>query len=227
MIVRDDGPTGKRLVAYVVPSPGAQLSPPALRTALGKKLPDFMVPSTYVELPALPVTANGKLDRAALPAPDQRRPELAAPYRAPSGARETAICGVFAELLGLDRVGALDGFFELGGNSLLSVRLLARLREAGLPELSTATFFAAPTPAALARAMAGDAPPAGRGAHAAAAHKRSSRGDEPIAIVGMAGRFPGAADVEAFWDNLLRRASRAIRTGLAPQDLDPEHPGGA
>jgi amino acid adenylation domain-containing protein len=218
VIVRDDGPTGKRLVAYVVPAPAAQLSAPALRNALARKLPDFMVPSTYVELASLPVTANGKLDRAALPAPSNHRPELAAPYRAPAGEREAAICTVFAELLGLDRVGSLDGFFELGGNSLLSVRLLARLREAGLPEVSTATFFAAPTPAALARAMAGDqARPA-----ATASRRRAARSDEPIAIVGMAGRFPGAADVEAFWKNLCDGVE-SIRY-FSAAELDPSIP---
>ncbi|HSK02285.1 MAG TPA: amino acid adenylation domain-containing protein, partial [Kofleriaceae bacterium] len=166
VILRDDGPGGKRLVAYVVPrgpdddAPAVDpqaISPPALRAALGRLLPDFMVPAQFVTLDALPITANGKLDRRRLPAPTSARPELAQPYRAPSGDREAAICRAFGDVLGLDQVGALDGFFELGGNSLLSLRLLARLREAGLPEVSPAVFFAAPTPAALARAIDGTA----------------------------------------------------------------------
>src|SRR6185436_5239169 len=97
---------------------GDAASPPALRAALARTLPDFMVPSAFVALEVLPVTANGKLDRARLPAPTSARPELAQPYRAPSGEREVAICRVFAELLGVDQVGVLDGFFDLGGNSL-------------------------------------------------------------------------------------------------------------
>ncbi|MEZ4360740.1 MAG: amino acid adenylation domain-containing protein [Kofleriaceae bacterium] len=230
VIVRDDGPTGKRLVAYLVPTAGtapddAALSAAALRTALSDKLPDFMVPSVYVTLAALPMTANGKLDRARLPAPSRARPELAQPYRAPAGAREAAICGVFADLLGLDQVGALDGFFELGGNSLLSVRLLARLREAGLPEVSTASFFAAPTPAALSRAMAGETKPrAGGDSRSGGAPRAAGPADarEPIAIVGMAGRFPGAPDVETFWKNLCDGVE-SIRT-FAPAELDPSIP---
>ncbi|MBP6848147.1 MAG: amino acid adenylation domain-containing protein, partial [Kofleriaceae bacterium] len=216
VIVRSDGATGKRLVAYVVGHAGADVAAPTLRKALAAVLPDFMVPSIYVPLAALPVTANGKLDRAALPAPDHGRPTLAVPYRAPSGAREAAICEVFADLLGLDRVGALDGFFELGGNSLLALTLITRLREAGLPAISTATFFAAPTPAALARAMAGEA--------TATPTRRAPSGDarEPIAIIGMAGRFPGAADVAALWRNLC--AGVESITVFAPHELDPSIP---
>ncbi|HEX3758844.1 MAG TPA: amino acid adenylation domain-containing protein, partial [Kofleriaceae bacterium] len=219
--IRDDGPGGKRLVGYVVPRTGdgeraAEVSPGALRGQLARGLPDFMIPSAFIVLAALPVTANGKLDRARLPAPTAARPELAQPYRAPSGEREAAICRAFGELLGVDRVGALDGFFELGGNSLLALRLLARLRDAGLPELSPAALFAAPTPAALARAFDGAAP-AGRGAR-----PRRSDGREPIAIIGMAGRFPGAADVEAFWANLC--AGRESIRSFAPGELDPSIP---
>ena len=217
VVVRDDGPTGKRLVAYVVARDGAAIAPPALRAALAQTLPEFMVPTTYVALAALPVTANGKLDRAALPTPGRDRPELAQPYRAPAGEREAVIARVFAEVLGLDRVGALDGFFELGGNSLLSLKVLARLRDAGLPDLSPAIFFAAPTPAGLARAIAGDAAPAkGR------VHRQPADAREPIAIVGMAGRFPGAADVEAFWQNLCA-GTESIRF-FKPDELDPSLP---
>jgi amino acid adenylation domain-containing protein len=228
VLLRADGPGGKRLVAYVVPEAGTDpqiTSAPALRAALGKLLPDFMVPSQLVTMTALPVTANGKLDRAKLPAPTSERPELAQPYRAPSTEREAAICRAFADVLGIDQVGALDGFFELGGNSLLSLRLLARLRQQGLPEVSPAIFFAAPTPAALARAIDG-APPAASATQprAARAHRRAHAGGgpEPIAIIGMAGRFPGAADVEAFWQNLCE-GRESIRW-FSPEELDPSIP---
>jgi amino acid adenylation domain-containing protein len=217
VVVRSEGPLGKRLVAYVVPSDPALAAPPVLRTQLAKVLPEFMVPATFVTLAALPVTANGKLDRAMLPVPTSARPELAQPYRAPTGDREATICRVFATMLGLDQVGALDGFFELGGNSLLSVRLLGKLRDAGLPEISPAIFFAAPTPAALAKAL--DAP-----AQIAmpATRTRAARSDEPIAIIGFAGRFPGAGDVAAFWDNLC--AGKESITTFAPHELDPSIP---
>jgi amino acid adenylation domain-containing protein len=215
VVIRDDGPTGKRLVAYVVPA-GEPMAAPALRAQLARTLPEFMVPATFVALDQLPVTANGKLDRGKLPAPTAQRPELAQPYRAPVGEREAAICRAFAELLGLDQVGAGDGFFELGGNSLLAVKLLGKLREAGLPELSPAIFFAAPTPAALARAI--------DGAPAPIKARRAQRGDgrEPIAIIGMAGRFPGAADVEQFWANLCA-GTESIKL-FRPDELDPSIP---
>ena len=216
VVVRDDGAIGKRLVAYVVGNGADDISALRLRTALAAVLPEFMVPAIYVGLAALPVTANGKLDRAALPAPGRDRPELAVAYRAPADARERAICGVFADVLGLDRVGTLDGFFDLGGNSLLALTLIARLRDAGLPAISTARFFAAPTPEALARAMTdGDRT-------TAAAPRARARADEPIAIVGMAGRFPGAADVAALWRNLCDGVE-SIRF-FAPDELDPSIP---
>jgi len=229
VVVRDDGPTGKRLVGYVVPRGEAPLAPPALRAALARSLPEFMVPTTWVALAALPVTANGKLDRHALPAPGSDRPELAQPFRAPATAAEATICGVFAEVLGLDRVGALDGFFELGGNSLLTLRVLTRLRDAGLPELSPASFFASPTPAGLGRALAeraGDAAPSSSPSSRPSTSKRHPRrptdAREPIAIIGMAGRFPGAADVEAFWQNLC--AGTESITYFRPDQLDPSLP---
>ena len=217
VIAREDGAIGKRLVAYVVPRGDA---PPAssLRAKLASVLPDFMVPAVFVTLPALPLTANGKLDRAALPAPTHKRPDLAQPMRAPTGDREALICRVFADVLGLDEVGVLDGFFELGGDSLSAVRLLVRLREAGLPDLSPATFFAAPTPAGLALAVDGDR----RVAPASASRHPTRDVREPIAIVGMAGRFPGAGDVEAFWANLCNGVE-SIRT-FAPDEVDHSVP---
>lgn len=229
---RDDGGTGKRLVAYVVPRRDG-VTVAELRASLARVLPDFMIPAVYVTLPALPLTANGKLDRAALPAPTRSRPALAQPMRAPSGERERVICRVFAEMLGLDEVGALDGFFELGGDSLTAVRTLARLRAAGLPEISPATFFAAPTPAALARALDGDRRDQRDARDARDARSTSRRGarrasaavgagPEPIAVVGMAGRFPGAADIEAFWANLCNGVESIRR--FTPDELDPSVP---
>ena len=219
VVIRDDGPTGKRLVAYVVAGADGDIGDigaPALRGQLARTLPEFMVPAAFVALAALPVTANGKLDRKQLPAPTSARPELGQPYRAPSSERETQLCRAFAELLGIDQVGVLDGFFDLGGNSLLAVKLLGRLRDAGIADLSPAIFFAAPTPAALARAIDG-------GGRTPGARRRAT-GDlrEPIAIIGMAGRFPGAADVEAFWANLCA-GTESIKM-FAPDELDPSIP---
>jgi hypothetical protein len=123
----------RRLAAWVVPAePGAD---PAtlgeqLRESLAGRLPEFMVPQLFSVLDVLPRTANGKLDRAALPAPDAVRPGSAGNYVAPAGPVEELLAGIWAQVLGIDQVGARDDFFALGGHSLLAIRVVARIREA-------------------------------------------------------------------------------------------------
>jgi acyl transferase domain-containing protein len=182
-----------------------------------------MVPSALVRLQALPVTANGKLDRCALPAPDAGRPELSQTYEPAVGELESRLCAVFAAVLGLDRVGRHDPFFDLGGTSLLAVRLLAAWNAAGGPPIDITTFFEHPTPAALA---AGLIEPGRKGVEPRRVSGRGrARGDDgapAIAIVAVAGRFPGAGDVDAFWQNLLQ--GRDTITRFRPEDLDPAIP---
>ncbi|MFF4156094.1 amino acid adenylation domain-containing protein [Streptomyces sp. NPDC001678] len=127
-VAREDRPGDKRLVAYVVPAPGAAPDPAGLRRHLSGLLPGHLVPSAVVVLDAFPLSRNGKLDRAALPAPDLSGTVSA---RAPRTPREELLCGLFAEVLKLDRVGPDDAFFDLGGDSVLAIRLAARAREAG------------------------------------------------------------------------------------------------
>src|SRR5580700_5329752 len=125
VMVREDRPGDKRLAGYVVPAAGAALDPAGLRDAAGRVLPGYMVPAAIVILDRLPLNANGKLDRRALPAPDY----AAAPgSRAPATARERALCEVFAQVLGISQVGVDDSFFDLGGHSLLATRLVSRVR---------------------------------------------------------------------------------------------------
>ncbi|MBT2748499.1 MULTISPECIES: non-ribosomal peptide synthetase [unclassified Lysobacter] len=128
VIAREDVEGDKRLVAYAVMEPGAELSVAALRDALSKDLAEYMVPSAFVALEALPLTPNGKLDRKALPAPDQTA-VLSREYAAPQGEIETAIAEIWQDLLGIERVGRYDHFFELGGHSLLAMQLMVRVRE--------------------------------------------------------------------------------------------------
>ncbi|MFF4159223.1 amino acid adenylation domain-containing protein [Streptomyces sp. NPDC001678] len=129
---------------------------PLLRGALGESLPDYMIPSAFVLLPALPLTPNGKTDRKALPAPDTARVDLRSAYVAPRGAVEEVVAGIWAEVLGLDRVGVLDDFFDLGGHSLLSTRVVARLRDAFGTEIPLHRVFSRPTVAGLAEALVDD-----------------------------------------------------------------------
>ncbi|MBC2879822.1 MULTISPECIES: non-ribosomal peptide synthetase [Streptomyces] len=159
VVVREDVPGDRRLVGYAVPEPDTGPDPARLRARLAERLPDYMVPVAVVVLDGLPVTVNGKLDRAALPAPVFGG---APAGRAPRSGREQALCGLFAEVLGVERVGVEDNFFDLGGHSLSATRLVSRIRSVLGVELGIRTLFEAPTAEGLARRLedAGRARPA-------------------------------------------------------------------
>jgi len=150
VMVREDRPGDRRLVGYVVPATGTALDPAGLRAGAGRVLPGYMVPSAVVVLGELPLTPAGKLDRRALPAP-----EYTVGGREPATARERALCQVFADVLGLDAVGADDSFFDLGGNSLLATRLVSRIRSALGVEVPIGAVFEHPAVAALATVLVG------------------------------------------------------------------------
>ena len=233
VIAREDVPGDKRLVAYYVVDTGAKDvahrvgahagghrgEARVLRDQLAAALPEYMVPTAWVRMEALPINVNGKLDRKALPAPDRARPELAAPFVAARGAVELAICTVFAETLGVERVGREDNFFDLGGNSLLATRAMSRIHAELSAVPTLVAFFAEPTPAAVGALIEGRAT---RQALAGRLASGAPAGGEPVAIIAMAGRFPGAPDVETFWDNLCE-GRESIRF-FAPDELDPAVP---
>jgi syringomycin synthetase protein SyrE len=153
VIVREDRPGDKRLVAYLIAEPGTAPTSSGLRSQLASVLAEHMLPSAFVTLLAWPLTTNGKLDRAALPAPDQGA-AVSREYEAPLGTIETTLAGAWQELLGVERVGRQDHFFELGGHSFLVISLIERLRQVGLL-LDVRTVFSAPTLQAMATVLAG------------------------------------------------------------------------
>ncbi|MBE1160651.1 non-ribosomal peptide synthetase [Dyella acidiphila] len=146
VVAREDQPGRKQLVGYVVAAAGAGMDPGALRRQLAARLPDYMVPGAIVVLAALPLNAHGKVDRKALPAPAFDSVDR----RAPRTPLEEILAGLFAEVLGLERVGIDDAFFDLGGQSLLATRLVNRIRSALNIELPLRALFEHPTVAALA-----------------------------------------------------------------------------
>ncbi|HXB21453.1 MAG TPA: amino acid adenylation domain-containing protein, partial [Candidatus Solibacter sp.] len=147
----DSGPSGKQLVAYLVPTDRSGFDLDDIQRSLSQSLPTYMLPDAFVVIDELPLTPNGKIDRQALPAPEWRGQR----YTAPRTAEEEILCQLFAEVLSRDHVGIHDSFFELGGHSLMAMRLLSRVRAAFNVELPTRVLFDSPSVAQLAPHVAG------------------------------------------------------------------------
>ncbi len=231
VVARQDDAAEPRLVGYFTRAGGANVSPQELRRHVADALPAYMVPAFVVPMDDFPQTANGKLDRQALPAPGADRDQLEVAYAPAADDREQRVCAAFAQHLGVATVGRDDNFFDLGGTSLLAMRVLATLQGQEGRALPAPLIFGNPTPARLARALADgeqesletDRLPSAHRSVAAAAEHLAGRATgtlrEPIAIVGMAGRFPGARDVDAFWDNLCQGLDTI--TTFRDEELDP------
>ncbi|GGN42457.1 non-ribosomal peptide synthetase [Streptomyces fuscichromogenes] len=226
VLVREDQPGVKRLVAYVVPAAADGWDAEALRAHVAGELPEYMVPQAFVSLPELPLTTSGKLDRRALPAP---RFAAAARGRAASSDRERTLCALFAEVLGVDGAGPDDGFFALGGDSIQSIQLVARARRAGLV-ITPRDVFQCRTPAALAAvaqeadAARGEAEDAGLGAFAPTpiTHWLREQGADRFDGFNqtMLVRTPAAAGLPALTEALQALLDRhdALRMRLVEQD---------
>ncbi|AKT38862.1 hybrid non-ribosomal peptide synthetase/type I polyketide synthase [Chondromyces crocatus] len=212
--VEDERGGGAQLVAYVVPA-GAAPSVEPLRAHLQERLPEYMVPGQYMVLDELPLTPAGKVDRKRLPRPTFDRATLQTRYTPPTTTEEKQIAALWKEVLRIERAGLDDNFFDLGGNSLLLVNLHARMCAALAVDFTLTDLFSHPTvsaQAALVRRLGGDAGDRASEARERRVRRAARRGtetvdeapgrDTDIAIVGAAGRFPGARTLDAFWHNL-------------------------
>jgi amino acid adenylation domain-containing protein len=155
IVVREDVPGNKRLVAYLVVNQATAPTIPQLQQFLKQKLPEYMVPSAFVLLDALPLTPNGKVDRRALPAPDTTRHEGEGAYVAPQTPVEEMVAGIWADVLAVKQVSIYDNFFDLGGHSLLATQLISRVRDTFGVELPLRGLFESPTVASLSDRLEG------------------------------------------------------------------------
>jgi amino acid adenylation domain-containing protein/non-ribosomal peptide synthase protein (TIGR01720 family) len=204
LVLAREAPSGRRLVAYLVPSSEAAPKSEEMRAFLERRLPEHMIPAGFVTLAALPLTAHGKVDRSALPAPDLVALHAEREYAPPATPTESAIAEIWAAVLGLERVGARDNFFSLGGDSILSIRVLARARDRGL-EVTIEQIFSHQTVHELARAV--------EGAAGAAARLRTS----PFSLIAESDRSRMPAGVEDAYPLAQLQAGM-----LFHGELDPE-----
>ena len=188
-------PGDTRLVAYLTVS--ETISGDALRGFLEARLPDYLVPTRIETLDALPLTPSGKVDYWALPPPSAGRPSLGTAFTELASGLEQNIAQVWQSVLGVAPVGADDSFFDLGGRSLQMVQVHQKLREHAAPEVEITTLFQYPTVRTLARFLM-----QGEQIQAVLGPEQRGPSSDAIAIVGLAGRFPGAANAAEFWENL-------------------------
>lgn len=205
----------RRLCAFVVRNAGASVTSEWLREALSERVARHAMPATFMFLDALPLTRDLKVDRSALPEPTRQRPEMPNEYLAPATVLEQQMTEVWSEVLEVEPVGVTDSLFALGGDSLRAARIVARLQPICGDRVRITSLFEHPTIRALARAMEDGQPKA-------VPASRPAPGGHTIAVIGMAGRFPGAETVDEFWINL--RAGRETIARFRPDEVDEREP---
>lgn len=218
VIAREDTPGDKRLVAYLVAS-HSKISTAQVRDSVEEKLPEFMMPSAFVWLTELPKTTSGKIDRNNLPKPDLKRPELATLYKPAATTTQKQLTGIWMDLLQLEKIGIDDNFFELGGNSLLGLKTVAALKKQFGIDLPITKLYQFPTVAGIAAFLDGSN---AKAAQTVLPKLRVKSGNGDIAVIGMAGRFPGANTVDELWQ-LLVEGGETTRF-FTDDELDPYIP---
>jgi amino acid adenylation domain-containing protein len=218
VVANADGEDSKRLVGYVVMADGFDRQ--AIRIFLQTTLPDYMVPALLMTIDRIPLTSNGKVDRKALPHPDASE-LLTDTYRAPGTKTEEKLAAVWKAVLNVKRVGTNDNFFELGGNSLLAVKTVAALKQTHQLDIPITKLYQFPTVIGLADFLNGHK----KGRTQADKRDWSDKSDTTtgdVAIIGMAGRFPGANTIDALWTVLTE--GRETTRFFADNELDPTLP---
>ncbi|MGO9368192.1 MAG: amino acid adenylation domain-containing protein, partial [Terriglobales bacterium] len=236
VILREDRPGEKRLIAYYTGRAG--LSSTSLVQALKTTLPDYMIPAVFLRLEKFPLTPNAKLDRKALPRPEGKRPLLAQDFIAPQTAIEKQLANLWCELLQLEEVGLDDSFFDLGGNSLTAVRMVSQYHGRHGREIPAVKVFQYPTIAKLAKFLKereeksetktdflAEAETRARLQRKSPHDARrisqdgSDQARDAVAIIGMTGRFPGAANLDQLWRNLCNSVESI--SFFTPEELGP------
>ena len=216
----------KTLIAYIIPvseQTEEDLSFENLRKSLKEKLPNYMIPSSFMFIKSFPMTPNGKIDRKALPLPENIRPQLSTQYTAPSDKLEELITRIWQEVLHLERIGVNDNFFDMGGHSLLLAQVRSKISNVLHKEVSIMDLFRYPTISTLSRFLqTGKNPKLGETYKQVTSFDKK---DTDVAIIGLSGRFPGAANLQEFWDNLCNGVeciSRFTDEQVLEEGVDPE-----
>lgn len=210
----------RKLVAYVHVDEPTEADIVAIQRVLRGKLPDYMLPTAIVPLDAFPKTSSGKVDRKSLPVPIFKRPELDVLYAEPRTELQKKLVGIWFDLLNIDRIGIDDNFFELGGNSLLAQKSIVTLKRQHQIDLPITKLYQYGTVAGISDYLS-DSEQMPIKKHSSVFRKHKAKKD-PIAVVGFAGRFPGARNVEEFWE-VLSEGKETIHF-FSPEELDPSIP---
>ncbi|TCC97253.1 polyketide synthase [Pedobacter hiemivivus] len=216
VVLREDFPGRKVLVAYLI-GKEQNYTGNKLRTIISQSLPDYMIPVSFVWLQEFPKTTSGKVDRKALPKPDTKRPETNIIYKKPSTEKENEIAQILIEIFGYDKIGVNDSFFEIGGNSLLAQKTVAELKRQFGYSLPVTKLYQYPSIAGMAMYLEKNFTE-----EKITPKKSTNDHSRDIAIIGMAGKFPGANTMEDFWNLLVE--GKETTTFFTSSEIDPSIP---
>ncbi len=223
VIAREDEPGDKKLVAYMVTKKDQEIEQIGLRNFLANHLPDYMMPSIFIQVQFLPKTPSGKIDRLSLPIPMQHRPKMDQAYKEASTKLEKIFSTLWCQLLKMDKVGVEDNFFHLGGNSLLALRFVVKLKAEQNIKLPVVKLFQYPKIVSLIDYL--DQQKEENLTFFSKVYDRvlklktAKKDTQDVAIIGMSGQFPGADTIDAFWQNLSK--GKESISFFSKSELDP------